>query len=54
VNGVLVGDPLDVNMFKCSNWRLQELTSKNKTFSDQNVVLAYVFPKELRQFKLSK
>jgi hypothetical protein len=29
VNDTLVGDPLDVNMFKCSNWRLQEQTSKN-------------------------
>lgn len=42
VNGLLVGDPLDVKMFESSGWTLRDFSINEKTSSDQNIVLAYV------------
>ena len=48
VNGLLVGDPLDVKMFESSGWTLRDFSINEKTSSDQNIVLAYVQPKEYK------
>jgi cation-transporting ATPase 13A2 len=40
VNGVLVGDPLDVKMFEATNWVLEEPSLAK----DENVILATVSP----------
>ena len=48
VNGELVGDPLDVKMFESSGWQLRESSTDEKTSSDQNIVLAYVEPKGMK------
>ena len=43
VDGELVGDPLDVSMFKSTGWVFDEAKSEESNAFDQ-VVIAYVYP----------
>lgn len=42
VNGELVGDPLDVSMFKSTGWILDEAVAAS--LGVDQVVIAYVYP----------
>jgi len=45
VNGVLVGDPLDVKMFQSTNWVLNELHERPVSeMKKEEVVIAYTYP----------
>ena len=44
VHGNLIGDPLDVQMFKSTNWVLDETQTEN--FADESMIVAYVYPKD--------
>lgn len=46
VNGMLVGDPLDVKMFEATGWVLDEPQSKAQ--QEESVVHAYVRPDEMK------
>lgn len=46
-NGELVGDPLDVNMFRSTGWILDEAVPSGG-FGDQ-VILAYVHPSDCEE-----
>jgi len=48
VNGVLVGDPLDVQMFEATGWTLDE-TDQKKADSNDNLIIAYVYPPEVQR-----
>lgn len=43
VHGQLIGDPLDVQMFKSTNWQLDE--SQSQKFETEQVMVAQVHPK---------
>ena len=45
INGELLGDPLDIKMFECTKWDLDECNSGSSLHADNNdLVLAYVRP----------
>ena len=47
VNGKLVGDPLDVKMFECTGWVLDETDQRTTEAEGQDqLVIAYTYPPE--------
>ena len=47
VNGNLVGDPLDVQMFEATGWVLDETDqSRNDPEGTDQMIIAYVSPKQ--------
>ena len=45
INSELLGDPLDIKMFECTNWVLDECNNISNSIAILNdVVLAYVRP----------
>ena len=48
VNGKLVGDPLDVQMFEATGWVLNESDQRRQNAEGQDqLVIAYVYPQEV-------
>ena len=46
VNGNLVGDPLDVQMFESTNWVLDESDQVKHAEGLDQLIIAYVYPKD--------
>lgn len=44
VNGALVGDPLEIQMFESTEWQLDELNEASNTGIGDDLVLAYARP----------
>lgn len=45
INEELLGDPLDIKMFECTNWELDECNAVSNSLANNNdLVLAYVRP----------
>ena len=50
VNGNLVGDPLDVQMFESTGWVLNESDQRKQNAEGQDqLVIAYVYPQEVAE-----
>ena len=50
VNGNLVGDPLDVQMFEATGWILNENDQSRQNAEGQDqLVIAYVYPQEVAE-----